>query len=121
MERKPKMKYTVKMLEWRLKVKYQTLAVYLGRAEFSHIKREVIKEVVYLNNVTDYDLIRLEQLISNRRTKSKRHNPLLKKEITFEEAKRVLRKIRKILKTDKNEVFKNIEIENELYKIEKYL
>lgn len=119
------MKYTIKMLEWRLKVKYQTLAVYLSRAEFSHIKREVgkvaKKEVVYLNNVTDYDLIRLEQLISNRRTKSKRPNQLVKKEITLEEAKRVLRKIRKILKTDKNDVLKNIEIENELYKIDKIL
>lgn len=121
MECKPKMKYTIKMLEWRLKVKYQTLAVYLSRAEFSHIKREVKKEVVYLKNVTDYDLIRLEQLISNRRTKSKRPNPLVKKEITLEEAKRVLRKIRKILKTDKNDALKNIEIENELYKIDKIL
>lgn len=120
MECKSKMKYTIKMLEWRLKVKYQTLAVYLSRAEFSHIKREVIKETVYLNNVTDYDLIRLEQLISNRKTKSKKPNQSVKK-ITLEEAKRILRKIRKILKTDKNDVLKNIEIENELYKIDKIL
>lgn len=79
------------------------------------------KEEVYLNNVTDYDLIRLEQLITTRRTKSKKPSQFVKKEITIEEAKRVLRKIRKILKTDKNDVIKNIEIENELYKIKKYL
>lgn len=113
------------MLERRLKVKYQTLTIYLSRAEFSHIKREVgkvaKKEVVYLNNVTDNDLMRLEQLISTRRTKSKKPSQFKKKEITLEEAKRVLRKIRKILKTDKNDVLKNIEIENELYKIDKIL
>ena len=123
MECKPKMKYTIKMLEWRLKVKYPTLAIYLSRAEFSHIKREVgkvaKKEVVYLNNVTDYDLIRLEQLISNRRTRSKRPNSLVKKEIKIEEAKRILRKIIKILDEDTNDVIKIIKIEDEIYKIKK--
>lgn len=118
------MDYTVKHLEYKLKVTFKTIKIYLCRAEFNHIKQEVRKirsqEIKYITNVTDYDLIRLEQLISNRRTKSKRPNQLVKKEITLEEAKRTLRKIRKILKTDKNDVLKNIEIENELYKIEKY-
>jgi hypothetical protein len=118
------MDYTVKHLEYKLKITFKTIKIYLCRAEFNHIKQEVRKirsqEIKYITNVTDYDLIRLEQLISNRKTKSKRLNPLAKKEITLEEAKRTLRKIRKILKTDKNDILKNIEIENELYKIEKY-
>jgi hypothetical protein len=119
------MDYTVKHLEYKLKATLKTIKMYLCRAEFSHIKQEVRKvrsqEIKYITNVTDYDLIRLEQLITNRRTKSRRLNPQIKKEITLEEAKKVLRKIRKILKTDKNDVFKNIEIENELYKVEKYI
>lgn len=117
------MDYTVKHLEYKLKVTFKTIKIYLCRAEFNHIKQEVRKirsqEIKYITNVTDYDLIRLEQLISNRRTKSKRPNPLAKKEIKIEEAKRILRKIIKILDEDINDVVKTLKIEDEIYKIKK--
>lgn len=117
------MDYTIKHLEHKLKVTFKTLRIYLCRAEFAHIKQEVRKiksqEIKYVTNVTDYDLIRLEQLISNRRTKSKRPNSLVKKEIKIEEAKRILRKLIKILDEDTNDVIKIIKIENEIYKIKK--
>ena len=118
------MDYTIKHLEYKLKVTFKTIKIYLCRAEFNHIKQEVRKirsqEIKYITNVTDYDLIRLENLISTRRTISKKPK-IAQKPLDIDKAKRVLRKIRKILKTDKNDVLKNIEIENELYKIDKIL
>lgn len=117
------MDYTIKHLEYKLKVTFKTIKIYLCRAEFNHIKQEVRKiksqEIKYITNVTDYDLIRLENLISTRRTISKK--PKETKPLDIDKAKRVFRKLIKILDTDINDVMKVIKIEDELFKIKELL
>ena len=117
------MDYTIKHLEYKLKISFKTIRVYLCRAEFNHIKQEVRRvknqEIKYITNITAHDLMRLEKLISTRRTLSKK--PKETKPLDMDKAKRVFRKLIKILYTDINDVMKVIKIEDELFKIKELL
>ena len=60
---------TIDELAKRVKCSVQQLNVYLCRAEFSHIKWQNVNKQRMSNNVNRDDIIRLRELIFNRRIK----------------------------------------------------
>lgn len=62
------MRYRIELLEKMLDRKYGTIKIYLSRAEFSHIKIEIFTHGKYIVNITEYDILRLRDLITRRST-----------------------------------------------------
>ena len=60
------MRYKMSALEKMLDRKYETIRMYLARAEFSHIKIERHKVGKFFVNINTYDLLKLINLIARR-------------------------------------------------------
>ena len=60
------MRYKMSALEKMLDRKYETIKIYLSRAEFSHIKIERHKTGTFVVNMNTDDLLRLRNLIARR-------------------------------------------------------